>query len=72
MFVNDENIVMFNKGELYKLITPSEYEFNSGIYFWIMSDLYKEPIPFTEKNFNKYFTTIDEIRNIKLNEILKK
>jgi len=72
MFVNDENKVIFNKGELYSLITPSEYEFNSGIYFWIKSSLYEEPIPFTEKNFNKYFTTIDEMRHIKINEILKK
>lgn len=71
MFV-DDNIVIFNKGQYYIFIKPSKYEFDSGIYYWIMSDLYKEPIPFTEKNFKKYFTTIDIIRDIKLNEILKK
>lgn len=74
MFVNnenDENKVMFSKGVRYNLIKPNQYELDTGIYCWIKSNLYREAVPFSEKRFKRYFKTLDETRDIMINELLK-
>ena len=79
MFVKDEKIVLFVKGKIYKTHTPTEFELKSGLCLWVENEL--EPngnqigpdnlTPLTLKTYEKYFTTIDEMRNNKINSILK-
>jgi hypothetical protein len=71
LFIHDEKIAAFSKGEIYETLDPEEYESKSGIFIWIMSNQYEDHVPMTKKNFLKYFTTIDDMRNTKINKILK-
>jgi len=70
MFNTDEKIVICSKGKIYKTHPPTDFEDQCGVCLWVESDL-PERVPITVKIFNKFFTTLDEIRDIKLNEILK-
>ena len=69
MFDGDNKSVVCSKGKIYQTTPSSEFEHKSGLIFWTQSDI-GEKIPLTLNLFNKYFTTIDEMRNIKINEIL--
>jgi len=71
MFIKDEKSAAFSKGLIYKTLNPQDYEAKSGIFIWVESTQFEDYVPFTEKNFHKYFTTIDEMRNSKINELLK-
>ena len=70
MFVKDEKIVVCAKGKIYQALPSSDFEEKTGICFWVKGELDKN-IPLTLKIFDKYFTTIDEMRDNKINEILK-
>jgi hypothetical protein len=70
MFNRDENLVMCAKGKIYETIPSTEFELSSGICFWVKTEV-DENIPLTLKIFERYFTTINEMRDFKINEILK-
>ena len=70
MFNNDEKIVVCAKGKIYQTIPSSDFEAKTGICFWVESEI-GENVPLTLKLYDKYFTTIDEMRDNKINEILK-
>ena len=70
MFNPDDNSVICAKGTIYQTYTSSEFESKTGLVFWVSSEN-EERIPLTLKLYDKYFTTIDEMRNNKINEILK-
>lgn len=70
MFDPDDNSVICTKGKFYETHMSTEFELKSGLIFWVSSEN-DEKIPLTLKIFNKYFTTINEMRNNKINEILK-
>jgi hypothetical protein len=69
MFDPDEKRVICAKGKIYQTTPPSEFEYKSGLILWSQSES-GEKIPLTMNIFDKYFTTIDEMRNSKINEIL--
>jgi hypothetical protein len=70
MFVNGEKKVLCSKGKSYQVSDPTDFEESSGILLWVDSEI-DERVPLTLKYFNKYFTTIDEMRENKINQILK-
>lgn len=70
MFDPDDNSVMCAKGKVYQTSPSSDFELKTGLVFWVSSES-EEKVPLTLKLFDKYFTTIDEMRNMKINEILK-
>lgn len=70
MFNNDEKIVVCAKGKVYQTKPPSDFESKTGICLWVNSEI-GEDVPLTLKVFDKFFTTIDEMRNMKINEVLK-
>jgi hypothetical protein len=42
-----------------------------GIYYYIETEVEGVSSPIKEKEFRKYFIDVDELRNDKINEILK-
>jgi len=70
MFNPDDNSVICVKGKIYETHPGSEFELKTGLVLWVYSDV-EEEIPLTIKLFYKYFMTIDEMRNNKINEILE-
>jgi hypothetical protein len=70
MFDNGEKRVLCLKGKTYEIYEPTDFEGSSGILLWVHSEI-DERVPLTVKYFNKYFTTIDEMRENKINQILK-
>ncbi len=80
LFVKDEKKVLCKKGKIYKTYQPTEFELKSGLCFWVETELEGTGnqigdtdnwFPITLKYFEKYFSTIDDMRDIKINEILK-
>lgn len=70
MFNPDDNSVICAKGKIYQTHMATEFEIKTGLVFWTSSET-EDKIPLTLKLYDKYFTTIDEMRNNKINEILK-
>ncbi len=70
MFVANEKLVICSKGKLYQVFEPTDFELSSGICFWVKGEL-EEKVPLTNKYFDKYFCTIEEMRNNKINNILE-
>lgn len=70
MFDNGDKRVLCLKGKTYEIYEPTDFERSSGILLWVHSEI-DERVPLTVKYFNKYFTTIDEMRENKINQILK-
>lgn len=70
MFDNGEKKVLCSKGKSYDIYDPTDFEESTGICLWVHSEI-DERIPLTTKYFNKYFTTIDDMRQNKINQILK-
>lgn len=80
LFIKDEKKVLCVKGKIYKAHPPTEFELNSGLCMWVETELENSGnqigtpdnwTPLTLKVYEKYFTTIDEMRNNKINDILK-
>lgn len=77
VFNTDENIVIFSKGKYYNTRQPlEEFELSAGVYLWIESEVFSssdtgEMVPVNLNYFNKYFLLVEELRNNKINEILK-
>lgn len=70
MFTTDSKDLLCAKGKFYKTFEPSDFESKTGICLWVNSEV-EEKIPLTIKNYNKYFMTISEMRNNKINQILR-
>ncbi len=70
MFDKGEKKVLCLKGKSYKIYDPTDFEESTGICLWVDNET-DERIPLTLKYFNKYFTTIDDMRENKINQILK-
>ena len=69
MFDPDDNSVICSKGKIYKTSPSTEFEYESGLIFWVYSEISKN-IPLTLKIYEKYFTSINEMRDSKINEVL--
>ncbi len=67
---DDEKKVICSKGKIYKSYQPTDFEDQCGICLWIESEI-NQKVPVTVKVFDKFFTTLGEMRDTKLNEILK-
>lgn len=65
-----ESQVICSKDKLYQVFEPTEFELSSGICLWVVCEL-DENVPLTNKYFNKYFCTIEEMRNKKINNVLE-
>lgn len=70
MFETNEKTVLCSKGKTYKIYGPTDFEESSGICFWVDSEI-DERVPLTNKVFDKYFSTIQDMRNNKINDLLK-
>ena len=70
MFDPDDNSIICVKGKIYQTVPSSEFESKTGLVFWVKGEI-DENIPLTLKLYDKYLTTIDEMRDNKINEILK-
>ena len=70
MFSVNEKEVICSKGKIYKSYEPTDFEDQCGICLWVDSDSVNR-VPLTAKIFEKFFTTMDKMRETKLNEILK-
>jgi hypothetical protein len=72
-----ENYVEWERGKFYNFRIPDDYERGgnsemfSGIYYYIETEVEGVSSPIKEKEFRKYFMDVDELRNDKINEILK-
>jgi hypothetical protein len=75
-----ENKVLCKKGNIYKTHQPTEFELKSGLCLLVETELpgtgnqigYPDNwYPLTLKSFKKYFSSIDDMRNNKINDILK-
>jgi hypothetical protein len=65
-----ENWVKWQKGKYYKVRIPEDYEKSVGVFYKIESERESFWLPIKEKEFNKYFIDIDELRNNKIDKIL--
>lgn len=79
-FFDGEKKLLCKKGKIYKTHSPTEFEHKSGICFWVETELSPTGnqigppgnwYPLTLKVYEKYFSTIDDMRDSKINEILK-
>jgi hypothetical protein len=70
MFNPDDNSVICAKGKIYQTIPSSEFEYENGLIFWVDCEESLRT-PLTLKIYEKHFSTIDEMRDIKINEILR-
>lgn len=70
MFVINDKRVICSKGKMYEVFEPTNFESTSGICLWVKGEL-DEDVPLTNKIFEKYFCTIEEMRNNKINNILE-
>lgn len=70
LFKTDEKSILCKKGKFYNTIPASEFEFNYGIIFWTETEI-DDNYPLTQKSFEKFFWSIDEMRHNKINEVLK-
>ncbi len=72
-----EEYVEWERGRFYKFRVPDEHERGGktkifpGIYYYIETERKDIWSPIKEKEFRKHFMDIDELRNEKINEILK-
>lgn len=71
-----EEFVVWEKGKWYDSKLPEDYESNVGVYRLINSDQrlvngYEVYDPINKKEFNKYFIDQPELRNEKIDQVLK-
>lgn len=71
-----EDWIKWKRGKYYHSRMVKDYERGAntemfpGIYLHIETELKDTWSPITEKNFNKYFYNVDEIRNLKIDNII--
>ena len=66
-----ESYAVWEKGKFYQFRQPKDYEKEVGVYYLIESERESFWNPIKEKEFRKYFIDVDELRQNKINEILK-
>ena len=66
-----ETYVLWKKGKFYNIRLPQEYEKAVGIYYIVESEDVTIYTPVKKKEFEKYFTDIDQLREEKINIILQ-
>ena len=66
-----ESYVLWKKGKFYTVRLPQEYEKAVGIYYVVQSEDVTIYTPVKKREFNKYFTDIDQLREEKINIILQ-
>ena len=65
-----QDYVKWAWGKTYECHEPKDYE-KTATYLIIKSEVEESWYPVSKKNFNKYFETLDEYRNKKIEQILK-
>jgi hypothetical protein len=65
-----ESWVKWEKDKYYLFRIPEDIERSVGIHYYIESERESFWSPIKKKEFNKYFTDIDELRNNKIEQIL--
>ena len=66
-----QDYVKWSLGKIYECYEPKDYE-KPATYLIIKSEVENTGYPVSEKNFNKHFETLEEYRNRKIEQILKK
>ena len=66
-----ESYAVWEKGKFYQFRQPQDYEKEVGVYYLIESERKSFWNPIKEKEFKKHFIDVDELRQNKINEILK-
>lgn len=61
----------WGRDKYYDAYSPNEFESNVGIYYILESDVKSRTYPLKKIEFDKYFIDIDEIRNDRIEQILK-
>jgi len=65
-----ESWVKWQKDKYYLFRIPEDIERSMGIHYYIKSERESLWYPIKKKEFDKYFTDIDELRNNKIEQIL--
>ena len=65
-----ESWVKWQKDKYYRFNIPEDIERSMGIHYYIKSERESLWYPIKKKEFDKYFTDIDELRNNKIEQIL--
>ena len=65
-----QDFVKWGWGKIYECHEPNDFE-KPATYLIIESEVKKSWYPISEKNFHKYFETLEEYRNKKIEQILK-
>ena len=65
-----ESWVKWQKDKYYRFNIPEDIERSMGILYYIKSERESLWYPIKKKEFDKYFTDIDELRNNKIEQIL--
>ncbi len=72
-----DDYVEWERGKFYNFRIPEDYErvghteMFPGIYYYIETEIEGVSSPIKEKEFRKHFTDVDELRNEKIENILK-
>ena len=72
-----EDYVEWERGKYYNFRIPEDYERGGwtemfpGIYYYIETEVEGASSPIKEKEFRKHFMDVDELRNDKIEKILK-
>ena len=67
-----ESYAKWEKGKLYSIRMPESIEREMGIWYYTQTEVTDIWYPIKKKDFDKYFTDIDELRNNKIESILIK
>lgn len=67
-----EKYIAFEKNKTYSYKEPKDYEKSVGVYLIVESELKNICLPIKESEFKKYFLSLEENRNNKINEILNR
>lgn len=67
-----ESWVKWEKDKYYGFKIPEDIERSMGIHYYIKTERESLWSPIKKKEFDKYFTDIDELRNNKIEQILQR
>lgn len=66
-----ESYLRWKKGKLYNAFMGSEMDLSIDTYIYLESEVIGSNYPMKEKFFNENFSTIEEVRDRKIEELLK-
>ena len=70
-FKHDDGLVRWAWGKIYECYEPSEIEKEGGIYMYIRCEYGDIWVSIKTKDFYRYFETLEDHRDMKINEVLK-